>query len=299
MDQAQTIALQKTGRWHAIAADGAVLGIAMVWGASYPVAKGALAFVPVLPLIVGRFAITATVMSAANWREIIAAKASDVGAAVLLGAILCAIFLSETFGVSLTSATNAAFIISLCTVLTPILDYGLARRVPPLRIVGAALLSCAGVAVLCRHLTALSPGDGLVLIAAGLRAVMVVSTKRLMRNRALSSGALTALQCATVFVLAGLLAAGIGITVDPAALSAPPFVEALLFLSIFCTIAAFSIQNVAVRRSSPTRVSFLMSTEPVFGLIFASLLLAEPVSARALLGGAMIVGGTVIGILRA
>jgi drug/metabolite transporter (DMT)-like permease len=52
-----------------------------------------------------------------------------------------------------------------------------------------------------------------------------------------------------------------------------------------CTIAAFYIQNLAVRRSSPTKVSFLMSTEPVFGLIFASIVLAEPISARALAGG--------------
>jgi drug/metabolite transporter (DMT)-like permease len=88
-----------------------------------------------------------------------------------------------------------------------------------------------------------------------------------------------------------------GVKVDPRVLTQVPFVEALLFLSILCTIAAFYIQNLAVRRSSPTKVSFLMSTEPVFGLIFASIVLAEPISARALAGGAMILSGTIIGIL--
>jgi drug/metabolite transporter (DMT)-like permease len=148
-----------------------------------------------------------------------------------------------------------------------------------------------------QQLTALSAGDGLVLVAAGLRAVMVVSTKRLMRNRHLSSGALTAVQSSTVFALACVFAAVTGVKVDPRVLTQVPFVEALLFLSILCTIAAFYIQNLAVRRSSPTKVSFLMSTEPVFGLIFASMVLAEPISARALAGGAMILSGTIIGIL--
>jgi drug/metabolite transporter (DMT)-like permease len=200
MEQRRAFVRRHTGRWSAFAADGAVLCIAMVWGASYPVAKTALFFVPVLALISLRFAITAAVMTCLNWREIAAVKASDFAASLALGTILFAIFVAETFGVSRTSATNAAFIISLCTVMTPLLDYGLARRGPPLRVVGAAMLSCAGVAVLCKQLTALSAGDGLVLVAAGLRAVMVVSTKRLMRNRRLSSGALTAVQSSTVLL---------------------------------------------------------------------------------------------------
>ncbi|MBB4642964.1 DMT family transporter [Rhizorhapis suberifaciens] len=297
MEHARAVPQRDTRSWRVLAADAAVLGIAMVWGASYPVAKGALAFAPVLVLIVYRFAITAITMTLLNWREIASAKASDVLASIMLGIILFSIFVSETFGVSLTSATNTAFIISLCTIITPMLDYGLAKRLPPFRIFIAALISCAGVAVLCEHLTALSLGDGLVLMAAMLRAVMVVSTKRLMRNRDLSSGALTALQSSAVFIMALILTGGLGTEINLKALTNIPFVQAILFLSLFCTIGAFYIQNAAVRRSSPTKVSFLMSTEPVFGLLFASILLAEPISIRSLVGGSLIVGGTIIGIL--
>lgn len=277
-------------------ADLAVLGVAVVWGASYPVAKGALAHAPVLLLIFYRFAITASVMAAIARRDLATASRRDLGAGLILGAILTAIFLAETWGVALTSATNTALIISLCTVLTPFLDFGLRRRLPPGGVILGAAVAILGVGILAGGVTALGTGDLLVLAAAGLRAIMVVSTKRLMEGSALSSAALTALQSGTVtlLVLALLLTQG-----GPSALivhAGVGFWAAIVFLSLFCTIGAFYVQNAAVRRSSPTRVSFLMGTEPLFGFALSWAILAEPATGATLIGAALIAGGTFIGL---
>ena len=51
-----------------------------------------------------------------------------------------------------------------------------------------------------------------------------------------------------------------------------------------------------VRKTTPTRVSLLMGTEPVFGALFAIALLNEELSLQAILGGAIIVIATYIGI---
>ena len=277
-------------------ADVAVLGVAVVWGASYPVAKGALAYAPVLVLVFYRFLLTAVVMLGVAWRDLSAASTADRACGLFLGAVLFSIFLTETYGVGLTSATNTALIISLCTVLTPILDYGLSKSAPPSGVIVGAIVSCAGVGVLAGGLTALSAGDLLVFGAACLRAVMVVTTKRLMAGRSLSSAALTALQATTVCGLTlALLLAHIGPTglfVDADA----RFWAAVAFLSLFCTIIAFYVQNAAVRRTSPTRVGFLMGTEPLFGFALAHLLLAEPLSAASVIGACLIVAGTFAGI---
>ncbi len=277
-------------------ADLAVLGVAVVWGASYPVAKGALVHAPVLLLIFYRFAITALVMAAIAWRDLAAASRRDLGAGLILGAILTGIFLAETWGVALTSATNTALIISVCTVLTPFLDFGLRGRLPPAGIIAGAALAILGVASLAGGLTALGAGDLLVLAAAGLRAVMVVSTKRLMTGSALSSAALTAVQSGTVMLLVLVLLLAQG---GPSALlvrAGPGFWGAVAFLSLFCTIGAFYVQNAAVRRSSPTRVSFLMGTEPLFGFALSWAILSEAASSATLIGAALIVGGTFIGL---
>ena len=90
----------------------------------------------------------------------------------MLGTILAAIFISEIAGLALTSA---ALIISLCTLFTPFLDHGLSRRLPPPIVVSGAVVACVGVSLLVGGLTALTAGDGLILLAAALRAVMVVS----------------------------------------------------------------------------------------------------------------------------
>ena len=278
-------------------ADLAVLAVALVWGASYPVAKGALAYAPVLLLIFYRFLITVLVMTAIARRDLAAASRHDLGVGMILGAILFCIFLAETWGVALTTATNTALIISLCTVLTPFLDYSLRRSLPPPGVIGGAALAILGVGFLAGGVTALGTGDLLVLAAAGLRAVMVVSTKRLMEGSALSSAALTAVQSGTVMllVLALLLAQG-----GPAALivqAGPTFWGAVLFLSLFCTIGAFYVQNAAVRRSTPTRVSFLMGTEPLFGFALSWAILSEAATSATLIGAALIVGGTLIGLV--
>ena len=273
-------------------ADIAVLGVAVVWGASYPVAKGALAFAPVLVLILYRFAVTTAVMGAASWRDLASAKRSDLVRAASLGGILFSIFMAETYGVQGTSATNTAFIISLCTLITPALQFGLARRPPPTPVLLGGALSCAGTAVLSGGLTAFNRGDALVLCAAFLRACMVISTERLMRGRALSSAALTAVQAPVVLALTGLVrligpgTAAVMTRADPA------FWFAVAFLSLSCTVAAFYVQNLAVRRTSPTRVAFLMGTEPLFGFVLANLLLAEPLSRAGILGGGMILALT-------
>lgn len=278
-------------------ADLAVLGVAVIWGASYPVAKGALAFAPVLLLIFYRFLATAFVMSAISRRDLAMASRGDLLAGAVLGTILFLIFVAEISGVALTTATNTALIISLCTIFTPFLEFGLMRRLPPRGVIAGAAIAVTGVAVLAGGMTALSTGDLLVLGAAALRAVMVVSTKRLMDGRSLSSAALTAIQAVTVsaLTLTVLLVQG-----GPGGLiiaAGPGFWGAVAFLSLFCTIGAFYVQNAAVRRTSPTRVSFLMGTEPLFGFALAWALLSEPGTPATLMGAALIVGGTFLGLV--
>ena len=72
---------------------------------------------------------------------------------------------------------------------------------------------------------------------------------------------------------------------------------AVAFLSLFCTVGAFYIQNAAVRRTSPTRVGFLMGTEPVFASLIAVTLFGETLRGATLFGGFLVLAGTGLGLI--
>jgi drug/metabolite transporter (DMT)-like permease len=72
------------------------------------------------------------------------------------------------------------------------------------------------------------------------------------------------------------------------------FWGSVVYLVSACTLFAFFAQNYAIGRSSPTRVSLLMGSEPAFGALFASVWLGEHVSPAGWTGGAMIVAASLM-----
>jgi drug/metabolite transporter (DMT)-like permease len=280
-------------KWAGIgAAEIMLLLVAAVWGGSYAVAKQATQQLPVLEFIALRFGLTFVVLLPAlrplfnaQWRQGLA-----VGG--LLGANLLAIFLCETFGVSLTMASNAAFLISLCVALTPFVEWWLLGQRPAQRMFWAAGLSAAGAALL----SATSPtdisvgwGDGLMVVAAFLRAVMVCMTRRLAGRHSMPALTLTAVQSGVM----ALGAMAISLVASKGAWHMPPatasFWWGMAYLVLLCTVFAFFAQNHAASRSSPSRVSLLMGSEPVFGALIAVHGFGERIGAWGWAGGLLIV----------
>lgn len=132
-------------------------------------------------------------------------------------------------------------------------------------------------------------GDGLMLLAALLRAIGVTLTKRLTRQGDIPTLPLTAVQLGTVGALSLLLCWLLpGGDLPPLPVS-PLFWSATLYLIGACTIFAFWAQNHAVQHRSPTHVALLMGSEPVFGALFALVWLGERLTPQAWLGGGLIV----------
>ncbi|QNK70579.1 DMT family transporter [Variovorax sp. PAMC26660] len=271
-----------------------LLLVAAVWGGSYAVAKQATQQLPVLEFIALRFGLTFLVLLPAlrplfnaQWRQGLA-----VGG--LLGANLLAIFVCETFGVSLTTASNAAFLISLCVAFTPFVEWWLLGQRPVRRVFWAAGLSALGAAML----SATSPadisvgwGDGLMVVAAFLRAVMVCMTRRLAGRHAMPALTLTAVQSGVMAL--GAMAISLVASPPNGAWHMPPatasFWWGMAYLVLLCTVFAFFAQNHAASRSSPSRVSLLMGSEPVFGALIAAYGFGERIGAWGWAGGLLIV----------
>jgi len=270
--------------------DAALLLVAIAWGTSYGVAKGALAFYPVLGFLAVRFLLTAVLLAPACVRATPAQRRDAWRAGLPLGGLLLAIFVCETYGVAHTQASNAAFLISLCVVFTPFAEWALLGRRPAARMFGFAAVSLLGAALLAggwRLQWGL--GDALMLAAAVLRAVTVCATSLLARRHAQAPMLLlTAVQ--SVVVGAGCLLAALALGGLPLLPREGAFWAASLYLVLGCTVFAFFAQNWALKHSAPSRVGLLMGTEPAWGALFAVAWLGERLSATGWAGGALIAG---------
>ncbi len=269
--------------------DLALLVVALVWGTSYGVAKGALAFYPVLGFLAVRFLLTFALLLPTLWRSSRGQRLDALRAGLPLGVLMLCIFLCETFGVAATQASNAAFLISLCVVFTPFAEWWLLGRRPSQALFAFAALSLLGAGLLSGGVvSAWGWGDFLMLAAAVLRAITVCQTTKRTRNNSAPALALTAVQAGIVGIGCLALAAG-----TPGGMPALPqqaaFWQASVYLVLGCTVFAFFAQNWALKHSAPSRVALLTSSEPAFGALFAVLWLGESLSPTAWVGGALIV----------
>lgn len=270
----------------------ALLLVAVFWGTSYGLTKSALSFTSVFMFLAIRFLLTFAVLIVPTIQDFRSNQNKDWRVAIPTGAILLAIFCCEVFGVSKTTATNAAFLISLSIILTAFVEVLINQQRLNRHYLGLAAAGVFGVGLLTFDGSvqmSLNSGDWLILLAALLRALMVTTTKRLTQARQITSLSLTALQSFIVGIGALIMAIFQSTTAVMAKVpSSANFWLITLYLVICCTLFAFFAQNYAVRRMSPTKVSLLMGSEPLFGALFAILWLGESLTFVQCIGGAII-----------
>ncbi|TXN29725.1 DMT family transporter [Lacisediminihabitans profunda] len=275
-----------------------LLVVAVSWGSTYLVAKELVSPSSVVALLALRMLLAAAIMMALVTARRNQVTAGELRVGVILGVLLTAVFGFETFGIAHTSATNAGLIISLTIVFTPILESVVSGRRLPGRFVLAALIAVLGVLLLAGN-GALRPptfGDLLVLAAAIVRAVHVTSMHKLTAGRAMDSLHLTTVQLATCAVLFTATSLFYGDSIPHFLAQFDPGRGMLfLYLVLACTVFAFLVQTWAVRRTSPSRVSLLLGTEPIWAAIIGITIAHDSVAVAGYFGIALILAGTAWG----
>ncbi|MER7376559.1 DMT family transporter [Streptomyces lanatus] len=275
--------------------DAVLLLVAIVWGSSYLSAQTATAALPVLLVLFARYALSALACLGlvASWRRRGARRwtRDELRIGLPLGLTQAAVLVVETYGVAHTSAANAGLIISLTIVLTPLLDRGGHRGPLP-----ASFFAATGVCVLAVGLLMSGNGfaeprlgDLLMLGAALIRAVHVALVGRLTAGRAIRP-----LQLTTVQTLVGtVLFLPVAAPDLPTLLHSTPATWAqLVYLALFCSVFAFLAQTWAVQRTSASRASLLLGTEPVWAVAVGVALGGDHLTPLTGLGAALMVAGT-------
>lgn len=272
-----------------------LLLVAAAWGSTYLVAKLLVTPRSVIALLALRMLVAASIMAAIVAIRHQPLTRAEVRAGAIIGGLLAGVFAFETFGIAHTSATNAGLIIALTVLFTPLLDACVSGRRLPRTFVVAAVIAVTGTVLLAGNGSFHTPGPGdlLVLLAAIVRAVHVITMHRLTAAKPMDSLNLTAVQlgvCAAIFTM---ISPFYGDSV-PDYLARLSLHQVLLFsyLAVVCTVFAFLVQTWAVRRTSPARVSLLLGTEPLWAAAIGMTIAHDSFGAVGYLGAILILAGT-------
>lgn len=268
----------------------ALLGVTLLWGASFTVIKDALDVVPPQLLVALRFGSAAVILALANPRTVLRPEPGAFRASLILGVLLWGGYALQTWGLAFTTASRSAFITSTAVLLVPGVAF-LALRVLPTRGVGlGVLLATAGLWLLTQPGSGgFGRGESLTALCALSYAGHIVALGHLApRYRSLP---LATLQLAVV--------AGCGVAATLAferpSLALPLRAWAAIgFLGVFCSAVAVLVQTWAQRRIPAARAALLFALEPVFAAAIAALALGDRLTPGEVLGGCLVVSGVAV-----
>ncbi|WP_407569197.1 DMT family transporter [Deinococcus altitudinis] len=275
---------------------GLLLLVTTIWGSTFAVVKTAVTDLHPATLIFWRFAVgTLCLLPLLLWRG---GQAGDTGQAgrsrrlwldgLILGVWLIAGYGTQTIALSSTSANRAAFITALSVVLVPLWQALVARKRLGAALWGAVALAVAGLALLSWEGGRLVVGDLWALGCAFTYAGFILSLERTSRHHPALPFTLAQLLWVSVLALVWLLFAHAPLLPTPGSWGP------LLYLGAAATAVTTLLQTLGQRWVSATEASVIYALEPVSASVFSYFLLGERVFLRGFLGGAMVVGATVL-----
>jgi drug/metabolite transporter (DMT)-like permease len=276
----------------------ALFAINVFWGGSFVANAIALKSISPIEIASLRFFLAAPLLLIITYawkgKNMLKIDVKDIGTLIIMAMTGVTLqYIVQVSAQDYTTATNASLLINTSVFFIIFLSAAfLKEKLTPFRIIGS-LVGFAGVALLVSKGTlsfvfgGSATGDLLILASAFLWAVYSIYSKRL----ASRYNTLTILSYVFIIGAIGLLPfyfftphkSIISIPLD-AALS-------ILFLSIFCSIIAYLVYNLALERMDASSVALYIYFVPLSTIVLAWLILGESMTIASMGGGLMILLG--------
>ncbi|MBQ7247041.1 MAG: DMT family transporter [Lachnospiraceae bacterium] len=233
--------------------------------------------------------------AALHGREIGARRDLIVYSVLSGGALFVASNLQQmgiTYG---TDSGKAGFITALYAVLVPVAELFFHKKAS-LRVWVAIVIAVAGLYFLCISGGFSVQASDMYILGAAFAFVFQI----LALNFGTQKVNALALSCGQFAVTGILSLAGALISEDIGTLSGiGSCLPQLLYIAVFSSCIAYTLQVISLRDGNPTLVSLLYCLESVFAVLSGALLLGERLSGRELLGCALMLCGVVLSQLPA
>ncbi|MDD3705569.1 MAG: DMT family transporter [Clostridiaceae bacterium] len=258
--------------------------VTVFWGSSYMLTKLALDVLEPFNLTALRFIIAFVISALIFLKKIMKADIRTIKYSLILAVILVGMFISMSYGLKYTTASNAGFLISLAVIIIPILSYVFLKQKIEKGVLIGVCVAPIGIALLTLNSQLrVSGGDLLCILCAVLSAAHVVAMG--VFTKKVDSISLGILQLG----FAGLLSIVFSIFTETVRLpSTTVSWGATLVLSILCTAFGYIVQASAQQYTSATHAGLIFSLEPVFSAILGFMFLKEILPMRGYLGAAIL-----------
>ncbi len=212
---------------------------------------------------------------------------------LLWGGLGCGILLTvaanlQQAGIGETDPGKAGFITSLYVVLVPILGIFVKRRAPLTVWFGVAF-SLVGLYFLClTDSMSIAPSDTLILLCAFFFSLQILLVDRLSLLNGMH------LCCAQLFVVAVTSTILMFVFEQPSFELITKHWFPLIYVGVFSSAIAYTLQIVSQKGSNPTVVSLLLCLESVFAVLTGWVIQGDLLSPREILGCCLMFGAVVL-----
>lgn len=270
------------------AACAALVAVTAIWGSSFTISKGLLTRIPVEDYLAVRFLLAAAVLVLLRPRAVLVADRATLRTGLLLGVVYGVGQYLQFHGLTGSSPTVSAFLVSLYVVAVPLIA-AIALRVPPSGRIGLAV-ACAtlGVAVLSLRGWSFGGYEALTVVSAIVYAVHVLLLSRYVR--AGQAYALAAVQIAVIGLLMLVPAARGGVTLP----SRTADIAAYAYLAALAGALTMLAQAWAQTRLGASQAAVIMSLEPVWAAVVALAAGQDRLTPRLVAGAALVLAAAYI-----
>lgn len=260
--------------------DLALFIVAIFWGLGFIAVKDALDSISPYYLLSIRFIFATLIMALIFFKKIKAITKKDLFAGFIIGLFLFAGFATQTIGIKYTTASNSAFLTGVNVIMVPFLVWLIYKKKPDIYSFIGALLSIVGIGLITiKSDFVFNFGDLLTLLCALFFAMHIVSIGNYAKKH--DPIILTILQLGYTAVFSTI--AALLFETAPQTINMD-IVLSSVYQILFATVFAFLIQNIAQKITSSSHTAIILSTESVFGTIFAVLILKENLTFQMIIG---------------
>lgn len=275
---------------------------AAIWGFAFVIVKDSLSYIGAIWMIALRFSIAAILLILICCPKLKKLHGSYWKHGFILGSLIFLAYAFQTVGCDYTSAGKNAFLTAFYVILVPLFGWPLKHKKPAWYVFVAAILFFIGIGFVALKegdgsLLNMNIGDILTLICSIFYAIHIIFIAKYDESE--DPILLSALQFFFTALWAWICSPfitnpAINRPLELTALLQPGVMFSMLYLGLFSTLIAYLLQNVCFKYVPSALGSLLMSLESVFGVAFGILCLHEELSARIIVGFAVIFAAILI-----
>lgn len=252
----------------------------IMWGGGFIATEFSLGSMTPLQVMAIRFLIATIILCLVFFKKLKQISKAILKKGTLAGFFLFVGFVFQTVGLKYTTVSNNAFLSAIAVIFVPIIGLFLGRKIDKYGVIGT-MLTVIGIAFLTINgsISSINIGDILTILGAMFYAVQILLVDIFAKEEDVIAFTIVQITACFLFSLITMVMRGdlsFNVTFSGAC--------GVIYLAVFSTAIGLFFQVLGQKNTTETRAAIIMSTESVFGTIFAIILLNQVLTTKVIIG---------------